>query len=240
MPKNRKFTVAPLRWNADQGNCFLWGCVTIVLVFILGSIVAGLTLRYGIQQFREQYSDDAPIDLPRVAMTSEQIDTLLLRVQAFEDGLEADQPPDPLTLTQDELNAVLQNHPDLIFIGDNAHFAIEDDKLIGQLSISLDFLPGFAGRFFNGSAVFSIAMEHGRLSVLLDSAIVKGQPVPENVMQGWHGENIAEDLHDNPRAGKLIKKIEAIDIKGGVITITPSRLKEEHDLQEAVDTASPA
>ncbi len=67
----------------DEGNCFLWGCATLALVFVLGSIVALLTIRYGFQQIREKYTDDQPVDLPVVELYREELAELIERVDVF-------------------------------------------------------------------------------------------------------------------------------------------------------------
>lgn len=211
----------------DEGNCFVWGCATLALVFVLGSIVAFLTIRYGIQQLREQYTDDAPMELPVVEMSQGDLDALIERVDTFSEGLRDDEPVEQLVLTQDELNALLQHHPDLADLAGRVYVTIdEDDILNGEVSVPLDFFPGFGGRYFNGSATFDVAIEDGRLTVFVDSATLNGEPIPDTFMEGIRGENLAAEMHSDANTKELIDKVEKLEVKDGLITITPVKLKE--------------
>ena len=211
----------------NDGNCFLWGCATLALVLVLGSLVAGFTFRYVFQQAREKYTDDEPIDLPVVEMEREELDALIDRVDAFEQGLRDDEPVEALVLTQKDLNALFQHHPELTHFAGRVYVTIEeDDVLTGQVSVPLDFFPGLGGRYFNGSATFDAAIEDGRFTVFVVSATLKGEPVPETFMDGLRGENLAKDLHSDPDTKELIDKIERLEIKDGTITITPANLKK--------------
>ena len=211
----------------DEGNCFLWGCATLALVFVLGCIVAFLTIRYGFQQIREKYTDGEPVDLPVVGMGQEELDALIDRVDAFEQGLRDEEPVEALVLTQDDLNALFQHHSELTHFAGRVYITIdEDDVLTGQVSVPLDFFPGLGGRYFNGSATFDAAIKQGRFTVFVESATLKGEPVPESFMEGLRGENLAKDMHSDPETKELIDKIETLEIKEGTITITPVNLKE--------------
>ena len=217
-----------LRIRRSEGNCFLWGCATLALVFILGSIVALLTVRYVTQQLREKYTDDAPMELPVVEMPQEDLDALIERVDAFSEGLRDDEPVEELVLTQDELNALFQHHPELSDFAGRVYVTIDEgDVLNGEVSVPLDFFPGFGGRYFNGSATFDVAIEQGRFTVFVISATLKGEPIPDNFMEGIRGENLAADMHSNPESKELIDKVEKLEVKDGLITITPVKLKEE-------------
>lgn len=211
----------------NEGNCFIWGCATLVLVFILGSIVVFLTVRYGIQQLREKYTDDAPMELPVVEMPQEDLDALIERVDTFSQGLRDDEPVERLVLTQDELNALFQHHPELTDLAGRVYFTIdEDDILNGQVSVPLEGFPGFGGRYFNGSATFDVAIEQGRFTVFVDSATLKGEPVPDDFMEGIRNQNLAKGMQSDDETRELIEKVEKLEVKDGLITITPVKLKE--------------
>lgn len=211
----------------NEGNCFVWGCASLALVLILGGIVAFFSIRYGIQQLREQYTDDVAVELPVVEMPQEAVDTLIERVDTFSDGLREGEPVEQLVLTQDELNALFQHHPDLAEMAGRIYVTIdEDDTVNGQVSVPLDFLPGFGGRYFNGSASFDVAIENGEFTVFVNSATLKGEPVPDAFMEGIRGQNLAQEMQTNNEAGELFDKVEKLEVKDGLIWITPVKLKE--------------
>ena len=125
------------------------------------------------------------------------------------------------------MNALFQHHPELTHFAGRVYITIdEDDVLTGQVSVPLDFFPGLGGRYFNGSATFDAAIDQGKFTVFVESATLKGEPVPENFMEGLRGENLAKDLHSRPDTKELIDKIETLEIKDGTISITPVNLKE--------------
>ena len=211
----------------NEGNCWLWGCATVTLVIVLGSIVGAFTVKYYIGQLREQYTDDAPVELPVVDMGPEELKALIERTDAFSQSMEDDLPSAPLTLTQDEINALIQNHSDLEKFNGRVYIEIEDDELTGQVSAPLDIIPGFGGRYFNGSATFDVSIRNGRLSVFVESAVLKGESVPDEVMREFRKQDLAESLSNDSNFDELVSKIDSLVIEDGVVTITPANLKED-------------
>lgn len=216
------------RFKKDEGNCFLYGCATLAVVLILGGILATVSVRYGFNQLREKWTDDKPIDLPAVELPEDEMDALVKRVEDYADALMDDEALEPLTLTQLELNALAQNHPELKdYVGDIYFTIEEDDVLIGQLSMPLDGFPGLTGRYFNCSATLHVAVEDGEFVIEIEEATVNGEPVPESFMNDFRGKNIVEEVKDDPKARDLIEKVQSVEIKGGVIVLTPANLLDE-------------
>src|SRR5262245_4398703 len=88
---------APLRtfkqriWE-ERGNCFLYGCVTVVILCLIGGLIAFLVARNFFGKIREKYTETAPIELPTVEMSAEQIDALIKRVDQYAVDLRAGKP----------------------------------------------------------------------------------------------------------------------------------------------------
>ena len=225
------------QFNADEGNCFLWGCAALVLVAILGTILAGLTFWFMVRQLREKYTETEPVELPVVEIAEEDLEALIQRVDDFAEGLREAGPMDPLTLTQDELNALIQYHPDLDDFAGRVYFTLEDEAVTGQVSVSLDVIPGFGGRYFNGSATFDVALENGRFTVFVNAATFKGEPVPEELMEGIRGENLAGNMNEDDEARELIDKINTLAIENGAVTITPVNILQEPTAEAATPSA---
>ena len=219
-----------------DGNCFLWGCVTLVVVFLIGTVVAFGVIRYGIERLRETFTDDTPMDLPLVQITESDLDELIERVDSFADALREEVATDPLTLTQDDLNALIQNHPEVEEWGEYVYFTIEEDQTLnGQVSVPLDFLPSFGGRYFNGSAEFEAGIENGRFTVFVNGATLNGEPVPEELLNEVRSENLAADFNQDSDAQVLFEKVDSLVIQDGVIRITPRAPKET--VEEEADPA---
>jgi len=210
----------------ERGNCFLYGCVTLVILGLLGAVVMFLMLRYGMQQIRDRFTEETPVELPTVDMPRADIDALVARVDAYAKDLRAGNPLPPLTLSQDDLNALLQNHPDLKNgFGDIMYVTLGDSTVSTQMSFPLDRLPFpvpmMRTRYFNGTATFDVGFIGSRAQVYLSSASVKGEDVPSEQIGEMRGTNFAEDWADDPDARSLMDRVDTIAVTTVGITITP-------------------
>ena len=59
------------------------------------------------------------------------------------------------------------------------------------------------------------------LVVTLDSASVKGDPLPGWIVDKMREQNLAKDLYDRPQNAGLIARLESIEVGDGRITIVP-------------------
>jgi len=229
------------RLREERGNCFLYGCVTLVLLGLLGGLVAFLVLRYQIQQIREEYTAAEPVELPTAELPEDRTDALIARADRFAEALRNDEPTEPLTLTEAETNALLQRHPELRnFYGESFYVVFNDNNTVtAQTSVSLDWLPGFAGRYFNGEITTDVSVEDGRLEIFLQEAVVKGEPVPDQLMAEFRRRNLAQDIDRDTQA--LVDKIQSLTIEAGALTIVPVLVQEsaEPDATEP-ETAEPS
>lgn len=200
-----------------QHGCLFYGClITAILAFITILCIALGT--YFLYRFTtrivEQYTDTAAMELPKSNLDEAQIQTLKKRVEDFKKATEEGR-EDTLTLTGDELTALLQSDAKL---KDRIAVAVEGDKLKGQVSLPFDF-PGLGRRYFNGAVTLKASLENGDLRVTLDQAEVKGQPVPENVMEHLRKENLAKDAYDKEENARVLRRIKSLEIKDGKIII---------------------
>jgi len=87
----------------------------------------------------------------------------------------------PLTLTSDEINALIATDPDLQPLKGKLYVTLENEHIKGQLSVSMDEagLPMFRGRYLNGSGTFSLSLRNGILRLTAQEIAVKGKPLPE-------------------------------------------------------------
>ena len=108
--------------------------------------------------------------------------TLEERVKAFRTALEEGKPTEPLVLTSDEINALIEART--AELKGKVYVTIEGDKLKGQVSIPLSDFPSFGltrGRYLNGEAEFKVSLQDGILLVTLDSIEVNGKHRPGGV-----------------------------------------------------------
>src|SRR5437899_12902131 len=99
----------PVKPKARRG-CLFYGCLAGI-VCLVAILIAGLLGVHQLKKLLTQYTDTQPITLPQSQVSPSDADQIQKRVNAFRDAVHAGQPTPPLTLTTDELNALLANHP---------------------------------------------------------------------------------------------------------------------------------
>lgn len=217
----------PAKQSKGRG-CFFYGCLTAVVLMLVVGIGGFLAVRYGLNKlaaFVERYTETTPMALPAVQMPAAEYEALNKRVTAFTDALNAQTAIPPLILTGDEINALIANHPGWKDLKGKVHVAIEADELKGQVSIPMDEfarLPGMSrlkGRYLNGSAALKVSFNNGTLFVTVQSLQVKGESPPEEIMSQLRAQNLAQNMHQDPKTAEVLRKIESIEIKDGRIAV---------------------
>lgn len=208
--------------SSRNWSCCLWGCLIAFVFTVLIAIAAALVVRSLATSFRENYTTAEPQQLPTVDIDEPALDELVTRVDAFADNVETNTPAHALVLRQDELNALIQHHPDWQGLHDKVYVKIEDGRVHGMVNFPLDVIPMMSGRYIHGTATFDIGLEDGRLEVYVDSAEVNGEPLPEEIMTAIRQENLAQEyMRDNPHAREVIDQLESITIEEDTLVIVP-------------------
>jgi hypothetical protein len=216
-----KFSPETYQRVPREHGCFFYGCiiasVLALLMVVLLAIGAFLFYRFA-SGVIEQYTSTTPRQLPKVEMPAEQRQALKARVEAFRKAVNEETPTDPLVLTTDDLNALIDDQPELKGM---AYIKVEGDAAKAQVSIPLDKLGiGMVrGRYLNGEADVKASLRDGVLIVTLDSMEVNGQRVPEEVMKGIRQQNLAKDVYKEEKNAAMIRKFESLEIKDGKIII---------------------
>jgi hypothetical protein len=211
-----------------QRGCFFYGCiiasVLVVLMLVLLGVGSYFLYRF-VAQAVEQYTATAPRDLPKVEMPADRRESLKKRAEEFAKAVEKGKAVEPLVLTGDDLNALIEEEPDLAQLKGKIYLKIEGDELKGQVSLPLEKfseMPGLGllkGRYLNGEANLKASLINGVLIVTLDSLEVNGQRVPENAMANIRQENLAKDAYKNPKHAEVLRKLESLEIKDGKLII---------------------
>jgi hypothetical protein len=208
-----------------QHGCFFYGCIiaTILTVMMLVLIGAVSYLLYRtFTQYVEQYTDTAPRELPKVDIPAEKREALKKHVDEFRKAVDEGKAVEPLVLTGDDLNALIEEEPQL---KGKVFLRIEGNELKGQVSIPLDAfaqVPGLGilkGRYLNGEADLKASFSEGVLIVTLDGIEVNGQRPPEEIMAKIRQQNLAKDAYNNPKNAEMLRKVESMEIKDGKVII---------------------
>ncbi len=187
-----------------------------------------LAVRYGLNKlaaFVEKYTESAPMALTAVQMPAAEYEQLDKRVTVFTDALNAQKATPALVLNGNEINALIASNPAWKELKGKVHVAIEGDQIKSQVSIPMDEfakVPGMSrlkGRYLNGSASLKALFEKGVLFVTIQSLQVKGQSPPEEFMSSLRAQNLAQNMHQDPKSAGVLRKIDSIEVKDGNITI---------------------
>jgi hypothetical protein len=228
-PSAHKLTPEPYEPPRGHG-CFFYGCIiaSVMTLMFVGAVGIGFYVLYrAATRFVEQYTATAPRELPKVEMPPERRKTLQERVDAFRRAIESGTPAEPLILTADEVNALIEDSPNW---KGKIYVSLEGDKVKGKVSIPLEKLSaalekigiGFLqGRYLNGEAELMASLRDGVPLVTLESLEVNGQQLPEEWMTELRKENVVKDAFKDPKNVELIRKLESIEIKDGKIIIKP-------------------
>lgn len=201
-------TVQPPR--KSRFGCFMWGCLSVLIAGVLLCGVVGGGGYWWIRTQVQKYTVVEGLDLPVIQIDEEELLALDQRVEQFQESLDQESAEGfELVLTADELNALIQKNEQLrgrVFV------EIADGKISGQISIPTDGLPGGKGRFLNAAATAEASFSNGKLVVRLVDAEVRGEKVPDVVMQALAKENIAEEFTKDPDAAEFLRGIESMEI----------------------------
>ncbi len=214
--------------ESKKGGCWKYVLIGLAVMLVL-SIIGGYLAYEGAVGFlstmSEKYTDTTPDELPIVDATREEVDYVFERVAAFAEALMEDRAPSPLELSARDINILIQRHPEYADITEGAvHVTIEEDEVHGQISLPLgDYADMFAGRWLNGSAIFRIDISAGRLQVFMESAIVRGEPLSEEIMSILRSDNLAKNVNRDEETAAIIEKLDSIIVQGGVLTVYPAQ-----------------
>lgn len=209
--------------KSNAGKYIAIGCLSIIVLAAVGGYLAYRGVKGVIAKVADQYTSTEPLELPEVSVTDEQASTLLDRVGTFTQELTAeDGTPPTLVLTSQDINTLIERHPDWSEMSDKLRVSIEGNQIHGQTSIPLGAISGmFEGRYLNALAVFRLELTAGRLAVYLDSAEVGGQALPEEVMNALRSKNLAEKMNEDPKAAAILDKLQSVTVQNGTLHIVP-------------------
>lgn len=218
--------------RSNDGNCMIYGCAAVAVICIVGVIVGALFARSMYTRFVESITDSEPIELQEVDIADADRDALIERVDTWSEALDGNGEKTVLTLTEQDINALIEYHEAFENARGNVYMTIVDSTIKGDFSWPLDDfpLPGLDGRFFNGSAEFDAELRYGRLEVYIQGGSVNGEDLPDEIVQQLKVQNLADDFNQNPEARKSLDMIESIEIQGDTIVITPVGVEAEAEV----------
>ncbi len=210
---------APQPPKARRG-CLFYGC--------LGSFVFALLLLLGValglRKLFTDFTDSKPTTFPAPRLSSSEIDQLRKRVDAFRDSVRGGKPTPPLSLSTDEINALIATDPDLRGLRNRFWVTkLEGNKIVAQLSVLMEDvgIPKFKGRYLNAAGSFTLSVRNGVIRLTAEELAGKGRPLPKFYMEHIRTQNLAQSLKSNPRVLVAMDWIQSIEVRDGKLVITP-------------------
>ena len=238
-------------------GCLFYGCVTAIVLSVLlalGLALSALVAYRTVIKYRDMYTATKPVPLPKLALSEPERKRAVERAKAFRDAVEAGKDVEPLALTGDDLNALIQEEPKL---KDRVFLTLEGDAVKAKVSLPLDEFWDASlvqGRFLNGEAEIKLRLRDGALKVEVVSMLVDGKPLPQPVRDVFAKPNVFLDDEDDDeeedehapeferRLKTFLRRIASIEVKDGVMIVTPrppSSKREDSPKQHKPDVAPP-
>lgn len=204
---------SPQQTQDNRRGCLIGGCATLTVLFAL--ITAGSVAVYN---QAKSYTTTQPPDLPVHAFTEDEATQLQNRIREFGQGVESNRSA-TLVLTADDLNTLISRSE----LKDKVYLSIIDDQLIMQGGVSLDRLPGFSGRYINGTYTLDISLSNGELRVTPTDFSFEEDIIPDNVKREivamLKEENLAEELLKRYEVAKFVDNMKEISIENNNIVV---------------------
>jgi hypothetical protein len=225
-PEAQSFSPESYEEQPRSRGCFFYGCLISGVLALLALIAVGIFsyLFYrSVVRLVEEHTATAPRELPKVKMPAAAQRTIKERVESFKKAVDAGEATEPLVLTADEVNALIEQEPNW---KGQVYVTIEGDRLKGTLSISLDKLSSvleririgmLRGRYFNGEVELKTTLKDGILNIMIESLEVNERRLPKELVE--RVKNTTLEFSKDPQVADEIQKIESLEIKDGKIWI---------------------
>lgn len=202
-------------------GCLFYAAVTagVLLILALGTAVLSIALA---RNALIGWTQTAPAAFAPATGSTERTAELEKSFKDFQDSVKKTGPAAPLSLTGEDINALiaLKSTP-AEPLKNWLHVAIDSDVFKGQVSLPLgEFgVPFMKGRHLNADAAFKASLADGVLIITAESIALKGEPISESIMSPLRKENFARDVYRRPDTAEAIKRFESIEIKDGRLTV---------------------
>jgi hypothetical protein len=212
----------PTTTAKGRRGCLFYGLIVLSLVFLL--VLAGVWVGfYYAKKMLNNFTDTQPRPVPTVEMSHGEYQELQTRIENFRKAVRGGTSTEPLTLTDRELNALINGDPDFQQLKGKVYIDLDGSQVKGQVSLPLDqLLPMFRGRYLNADATLNVSVRNGLLRVSPDQIFVKGRPIPETYMESLRKQNLARDLNSEPRVSAALDRIKEVSVEDGNLVIVPA------------------
>ena len=218
-------------------GCLFYGTITFILVVI--GVMAGIYFgaRKAILTAVSTYTAPSPAPIPQLILPPQEqnriANELAREARRAIDG----QGTNEVILSDEELNILLKESPDLAPYSKQIYLQPEGDKLKAQVSIPLaqfehwkelgrKLRSDLGNRYLNGTAFLDVSVTNGTLRLSLQDLVVNGQSLPADFTSRIEGQNWADAANKNPDMQAALQRIEDIYVQDGKVHVKFKRETE--------------
>ncbi len=212
--------------KASSRGCFLYGCLSLIVLLVLAITVSVMFLRYYVRSSIEKFTDAEPRQFETTTLSDAETRALQDRLQGFARALQQTNQVAALSLDSSEMNAVIATEPALAALKKHLRVQLEGDELLCNLSVPLDpladvpFLGGLKGRFMNATTTVRVSLADGTLTTRLVEARVKGNSLPPQALAEIEKNLPWDELLTDPKVKALIARLDGIRIVDGKLQLS--------------------
>ena len=214
-PESPSLAQTPPRPPRGGGNCFLKGCLIVTILLMLLGIIIGGTGWYIFRSARP-FLDQDPAPLPKFAGGEPAYAAVQAKLGQFHQTVAAGQPA-TLSLTADDLNALIAYQPELAEVRDHLVLAIVNNQIVAQISFPVNgdrSIPREQRLFCNARAFLDASYSSGDFTFLLARFETFDGRKPSATLLGMirtyvngHNQTFNRDFHDHPENYRDLKQL---------------------------------
>lgn len=212
-------------------GCFFYGTITLVLVVIGVMIGVYFGARKAVQAVVAKYTATAPVAIPQLNLSPAEEDRIARDLARNAQRAATGEDSRELALSEQELNVLLGQSPDLKAYRQQIYLQPEGGKLKAKMSVPLDQFQhwkslgrkigstSLTNRYLNGTALLSIGVTNGALAVSITNLVVNGENLPAEFTSRIEGQNFAQPINNNPELQAALQKIQNITVKDSQVVL---------------------
>jgi hypothetical protein len=202
----------------QKRGCWFYGCVTLVILGVIGGVGLYFSARYVIKSasgLAEHYTSTTPAPIETVSISQTDLKSLQERIASFAQAMDNQKGSREIVLTAFDINAMIQNDPSYRDAKGKLFVMLDGEQVKANISMPLDDIGPLKlkGRYLNGTAAVTVSLENGVLNVRLKDVDVGGKPLPTAIMTAFKDINFAQNLEKDPNASQALRKLESIVVR---------------------------
>jgi len=159
---------------------------------------------------------EAPVEIPTAKEDPEAFREVAERLEGFRKSLREGKEAE-ITLSPRDINLIVANDPEAKNLRGRIAVRGDGDRIHADFSVPLSRIPGFSGRWLNGTASLRAGLANGVLFITLDDALVNGKRPPAELLNALRTENLARKAYEDEEVARILRNLKDVRIEDGVL-----------------------